>query len=175
LTASDSGRPESDPAAELRIKQRMADATKAWIACARANGYPSPDDITPVADHGHTSPEAVLPFSTTPDQVRELNADGQHYHDLPDALMEPNLAFFKKNADESPMTSRWSSKASASLGGALVGCGAERGTATPHVYLEGRSITSVYVLTRLFWAMTRTLTVLDAPGASLTVALVADR
>jgi hypothetical protein len=61
-----------DPVDELKTKQAIAEVTNTWIACARENGMPQLEDVTAVADGWKTSPNAVIPLSTTVAELREL-------------------------------------------------------------------------------------------------------
>jgi len=59
-----------DPKWEVTEKQAVADATNAWIECARDNGQPYLADVlAPKADNYKTYPRALLPITTTPDQL----------------------------------------------------------------------------------------------------------
>ena len=62
-----------DPAWELSQKQTVADATNKWIECARSSGQPNLADVlAPKADNFKTYPRALLPVTTTPNQLRAL-------------------------------------------------------------------------------------------------------
>jgi hypothetical protein len=62
-----------DPATELAEKQRRAEVTNAWVACARQHGFPSLSDAGPIiADGEETMPTVTLPADTTVDQLRLL-------------------------------------------------------------------------------------------------------
>ncbi|MDR1798301.1 MAG: hypothetical protein LBR19_00210 [Bifidobacteriaceae bacterium] len=62
-----------DPTEELRQKQREAEVSAEWAACARANGFPATQDpAPPVADGWATQPMAVLPHTITTEEFRAL-------------------------------------------------------------------------------------------------------
>ncbi|MDR1152865.1 MAG: hypothetical protein LBK72_10435 [Bifidobacteriaceae bacterium] len=64
----------ADPADELAQKQAQAEATNAWIACAREHGYPDLADVTAVVDNWSTQPTAMLPSDITEQALRTLLA-----------------------------------------------------------------------------------------------------
>jgi hypothetical protein len=67
----------ADPAANLLMHQTIADATNAWIACARENGLPDLPDLTvtpPGSDPMALPPQIGLPLSMTPDFLSTLLA-----------------------------------------------------------------------------------------------------
>jgi hypothetical protein len=67
--------PSLDPAEELKMKRQRAEAGRQWAQCARENGVPSAKDpVPPVADGFATEPLALLPASTTLDQLRVVLA-----------------------------------------------------------------------------------------------------
>jgi hypothetical protein len=64
MTESGYADPESepvDPTAELTSKQRTAEASNRWAACARENGHPEIRDVAAVADGWKTSPSVLVP------------------------------------------------------------------------------------------------------------------
>jgi hypothetical protein len=63
---------DTDPAEELADKQPIAEATNTWIACAREHGMPDLEDPTVQADNYATYPAAVIPLSTTAQELRAL-------------------------------------------------------------------------------------------------------
>jgi hypothetical protein len=76
---------DADPASELALHQRQADATNAWIACARQNGLPELADVTAAADGG--PPEALIPLT-----VRAAELEGARCgHNAPHVAHWPHL------------------------------------------------------------------------------------
>ncbi|MDR1295003.1 MAG: hypothetical protein LBK59_08625 [Bifidobacteriaceae bacterium] len=61
-----------DPPEELLEKQAIVEPTNAWISCARDNGMPNLQELTAIADNWETSPKAVIPYSTSVEQLRAL-------------------------------------------------------------------------------------------------------
>ncbi|MDR1428000.1 MAG: hypothetical protein LBJ08_09660 [Bifidobacteriaceae bacterium] len=61
--------PPEDPAEEMIAKQREAEATNTWIACARENGYPGLADVTATAN---SWPRALLPFDIADEALSAL-------------------------------------------------------------------------------------------------------
>jgi hypothetical protein len=67
---------QADPAEEIKEKQAILSVTVAWAKCARENGYPDLADPLPaVADQWVTTPTAVLPAETTPEDLAGLLAE----------------------------------------------------------------------------------------------------
>jgi hypothetical protein len=119
-----------DPAAELQTKRRHADATNAWIACAREHGMPELEDVTPVVDGGATYPRVEIPLTTTPDALRALVEACPHFdedqakrrsepgfdteNDVPDPTIEvqlppePTASTAPNGADQSDEARRYS-------------------------------------------------------------------
>jgi hypothetical protein len=60
-----------DPSEMAAMQRAQADATNEWVACARENGYPTLEDVTPTDDG--VLP-VRLPFSTTEEAFRALLA-----------------------------------------------------------------------------------------------------
>jgi hypothetical protein len=74
---------------ELVAKQALAAVTNDWLACARDNGYPDWDDV-PVgkADNWLTSPSAIIPLSTTADELKDLLAACPNFDEATAELIE---------------------------------------------------------------------------------------
>jgi hypothetical protein len=64
--------PNWDPKEEELDKQKAAETSNRWAACARDNGYPQVKDTAVVVDNYDTYPEVILPGSITAPQLREL-------------------------------------------------------------------------------------------------------
>jgi hypothetical protein len=66
----------ADPGQELRDKQKIAEASNEWAACARNNGWPDLADAQPGNADGYaTVPTVLLPATIT---VQELEALLEH-------------------------------------------------------------------------------------------------
>jgi hypothetical protein len=77
---------------ELTEKQEIIDATNPWIACARENGMPNLEYLTAVADEWATYPKAVIPLSTTAEELRALlEACPNFDEDMTERSMQPGF------------------------------------------------------------------------------------
>jgi hypothetical protein len=65
--------PPVDQAADLLIKQALADASNEWAACARENGFPDIRDAVAERDRD-TRPVVLLPPTVTAEQITQLVA-----------------------------------------------------------------------------------------------------
>ncbi|MDR0594545.1 MAG: hypothetical protein LBG60_15115 [Bifidobacteriaceae bacterium] len=91
----------TDPADELKDKQRIAEATAEWANCARQNGYPDlKDPDPPVADNYETYPNALLPGDITEQALRDLLAACPNFDAAKTKAYEEAMAALGDNPSE---------------------------------------------------------------------------